>query len=117
MVSLPFTGGRRNRKQVIDVEVAFDNDDGFTPDRHGGTLVLYARKKRSDSWTTIRTIDTVAETEGVVTVSVQEMGELGSFQQLELKLRLTPVSETGNKKSPLVTSVIMRYDDGLQPKT
>ena len=114
-VSLPFTGGKRSLKNIIDVEVCFKTDSLSTYDKRGWTVTVYARTTPSSSWTTIRTINTTTETEGFVIISQQEMWTLASFNQLEWRLRLEYASDGSRYSiSPLITSVTTRYDDNVK---
>ena len=54
------------------------------------------------------------ESKGFVRVARQEFWEIGSFNQIELKLRLTSVEvDWSFKISPLITSVVLNYEDNL----
>ena len=114
IVSLVFTWWIRTVKNIETVEISFNNDNLYTYNKFGWTILFYVRTKRSNAWTLVRTINTTTETKWFVRIARQEFWNLWSFNQIEYRIRLiTWTTEWAFKISPLVTSIVTVYDDNL----
>ncbi len=114
ITSLVFNGWIRTVKNIETVEIYFNNDNLYWYNKFWWPIALYARTKKSNSWKLIKTINTTDELKGFVRLARQEFWDIGSFNQIELKLRLTSVEvDWSFKISPLITSVVLNYEDNL----
>lgn len=114
IVSLCFNWWIKTVKNIETVEIYFNTDPTYTYNKFWWTILFYVRTKKSNSWTLVRTINTTTETKWFVRIARQEFWAIGSFNQIEYKIRLiTWTTEWAFKISPLVTSIVTVYDDNL----
>lgn len=115
VVSLVFNWWTRAVKNIVNCEVYFNNDTLNTYNKFWWTVILYARTKKSTSWTTVRTFNTTNIADWFIRIARSEFWAIWNFNQIEFKLRLTStVVSWSYKISPLITSVVLTYDDNLK---